>query len=66
VERPDAAPPPKAHDGDRDVAGADVLRQQLLDAEPLDDVQARDHVLFRSGRSSRSLSTRSTGEPSNP
>jgi predicted kinase len=31
-------------------AGPDVVRRQLLDAEPLDEVDGRDHVLLRSDR----------------
>jgi uncharacterized protein len=31
-------------------AGPDVVRLQLLDAEPLDEVDAREHVLLRSDR----------------
>jgi predicted kinase len=31
-------------------AGPDVVRRQLLDAEPLDEVDPRDHVLLRSDR----------------
>jgi aminoglycoside phosphotransferase family enzyme/predicted kinase len=42
-----------ARDGDPgrvSDAGPDIVRRQRLDAEPLDEIEARDHVLLRSDR----------------